>query len=67
MFSLSTLYFNSLTYHANKTLRMLFSVEQEFVVGGGGKGGWEEIRVPLKMPAWEAMTQTAQKKKSEYS
>ena len=41
---------------------MVFSVEQEFVVGGGGK----EKRAPLKPPSWEAMTQAARKKKSEY-
>ena len=47
---------------------MVFSVEQEFVVGGGGGGGGggEEIRAPLKTPSWEAMTQAARKKKSEY-
>ena len=32
---------------------MLFSVEQAFV-------GREEIRAPLKTPAWEATTQTSQ-------
>ena len=37
---------------------MFFSVEQ--ALGG-------EIRAPLKTPAWEAVTQTARKKKSEYS
>ena len=31
---------------------MLFSVEQAFV-------GREEIRAPLKMPAWEAISQRA--------
>ena len=36
-----------------------------FVAGGGGGEG-EEIRAPLKTPAWEAMTQTARKKNSEY-
>ena len=45
---------------------MVFSVVQEFVVGGGGGGGGEEIRAPLKTPSWEAMTQAARKKKSEY-
>ena len=45
---------------------MVFSVEQEFVVGGGGGGGGVEIRAPLKTPSWEAMTQAARKKKSEY-
>ena len=44
---------------------MVFSVVQGFVVGGGGGGG-EEIRAPLKTPSWEAMTQAARKKKSEY-
>ena len=39
---------------------MLFLVEQAFV-------GRDEIRAPLKTPAWEAMTQAARKKKSEYS
>ena len=45
---------------------MVFSVEEEFVVGGGGVGVGEEIRAPLKTPAREAMTQTSRKKKSEY-
>ena len=45
---------------------MVFSVVQGFVVGGGGGGGGEEIRAPLKTPSWEAMTQAARKKKSEY-
>ena len=39
---------------------MFFLVEQAFV-------GREEIRAPLKTPAWESMTQKARKKKSEYS
>ena len=42
---------------------MVFSVEQEFVVGGGGG---KEKRAPLKRAGWGAGTQTARKKKSEY-
>ena len=51
MFSLSTLYLKPLIGHlpreCNNGKGMLSSVEQAFV-------GREEIRAPLKMPAWEA-------------
>ena len=51
MFSLSTLYLKtvdlSLTRECNNGKGMLSSVEQAFV-------GREEIRAPLKTPAWEA-------------
>ena len=39
---------------------MLSSVEQAFVER-------EEIRAPLKTPAWEAMKQAVWKKKSEFA
>ena len=51
MFSLSTLYFTtvdwSLTMQIKQWKGMLFLVEQAFV-------GRDEMRAPLKMPAWEA-------------
>ena len=51
MFSLSTLYLKTVDGHlpceCNDGKGMLSSVEQAFV-------GREEIRAPLKTPAWEA-------------
>ena len=54
VFSLSTPYFKLLIGHLpreqNNGKGMLFSVEQGFV-------GRDEIRAPLKTPAWEATVQ----------
>ena len=68
--SLSTLYFKTLDWSLTKRIKRW---ERNGVLGcagvcrgGGGGGGGEEIRAPLKTPSWEAMTQAARKKKSEY-
>ena len=68
--SLSTLYFKTVDWSLTKRIKRW---ERNGVLGcagvcrgGGGGGGGEEIRAPLKTPSWEAMTQAARKKKSEY-
>ena len=48
MFSLSTLFFTIVDWTIVDGTGMLFSVEQAFV-------GRDEIRAPLKRPAWEAI------------
>ena len=65
--SLSTLYFKTVDWSLTTRIKRW---ERNGVLGWAGVcrggGGGEEKRAPLKTPSWEAMTQAARKKKSEY-